>query len=127
MADDTKKKRILLVDASPTTRQQVGSVLANHGFDVLGAEDGVDGINQLQSAGEINMIISDVNMPNMGGLEMLGAIRKIEQFKFLPILMLTTEGGGDMVERAKKSGASGCLAKPVNPDRLIGIVKELAR
>ena len=120
-------KKILIVDDSRTIRQQVGFTLSKEGFEVVEAEDGLDGINKLQGTPDISMIISDVNMPNMGGLEMIEAIRKIEQFKFIPIIMLTTESSGDKVERAKKAGASGWLVKPFNPEQLVGAVKKLAR
>lgn len=120
-------KKILIVDDSRTIRQQVGFTLTKEGFEVVEAEDGQDGLNKLQANADISMIVSDVNMPNMGGLEMVEAIRQIEQFKFLPIIMLTTESSGDKVERAKKAGASGWLVKPFNPEQLVGAVKKLAR
>ena len=120
-------KKILIVDDSRTIRQQVGFTLTKEGFEVVEAEDGQDGLNKLQANADISMVVSDVNMPNMGGLEMVEAIRQIEQFKFLPIIMLTTESSGDKVERAKKAGASGWLVKPFNPEQLVGAVKKLAR
>ena len=120
-------KKILIVDDSRTIRQQVGFTLTKEGFEVVEAEDGQDGLNKLQANTDISMIVSDVNMPNMGGLEMVEAIRQIEQFKFLPIIMLTNESRGDKVDRAKKAGASGWLVKPFNPEQLVGAVKKLAR
>lgn len=120
-------KKILIVDDSRTIRQQVGFTLTKEGFEVVEAEDGQDGLNKLQANADISMVVSDVNMPNMGGLEMVEAIRQIEQFKFLPIIMLTTESSGDKVDRAKKAGASGWLVKPFNPEQLVGAVKKLAR
>jgi two-component system chemotaxis response regulator CheY len=120
-------KKILIVDDSRTIRQQVGFTLTKEGFEVVEAEDGQDGLNKLQANADVSMIVSDVNMPNMGGLEMVEAIRQIEQFKFLPIIMLTTESSGDKVDRAKKAGASGWLVKPFNPEQLVGAVKKLAR
>jgi two-component system chemotaxis response regulator CheY len=120
-------KKILIVDDSRTIRQQVGFTLTKEGFEVVEAEDGQDGLNKLQANTDISMVVSDVNMPNMGGLEMVEAIRQIEQFKFLPIIMLTTESSGDKVDRAKKAGASGWLVKPFNPEQLVGAVKKLAR
>jgi two-component system chemotaxis response regulator CheY len=120
-------KKILIVDDSRTIRQQVGFTLTKEGFEVIEAEDGNDGLSKLQGNPDTSMVVSDVNMPNMGGLEMVEAIRQIEQFKFLPIIMLTTESSGDKVERAKKAGASGWLVKPFNPEQLVGAVKKLAR
>ena len=120
-------KKILIVDDSRTIRQQVGFTLSKEGFEVVEAEDGQDGLNKLQATPDISMIISDVNMPTRDGLVMIESIRKIEQFKFIPIIMLTTESSGDKVERAKKAGASGWLVKPFNPEQLVGAVKKLAR
>ena len=121
------KKKILVVDDSKTIRQQVGFTLTNAGFEVVEAEDGKDGILKLEANSNISMIISDVNMPNMGGLEMVESIRAKDSFKLVPIIMLTTESSGDKVERAKKAGASGWLVKPFNPEQLVGAVKKLAK
>jgi two-component system chemotaxis response regulator CheY len=120
-------KKILIVDDSRTIRQQVGFTLTKEGFEVVEAEDGNDGLAKLQANTDTSMVVSDVNMPNMGGLEMVEAIRKIEQFKGLPIIMLTTESSGDKVDQAKKAGASGWLVKPFNPEQLVGAVKKLAQ
>ena len=121
------KKKILVVDDSKTIRQQVGFTLTNAGFDVVEAEDGHDGIAKLEANVDINMIISDVNMPNMDGLEMVEKIRNKEEFKTLPIILLTTESSGEKVDRAKNSGAIGWLVKPFNPEQLVGAVKKLAK
>ncbi|MES2616068.1 MAG: response regulator [Bdellovibrionota bacterium] len=120
-------KKILVVDDSRTIRQQVGFTLSKEGFEIIEAEDGRDALNQLQSNTDISMVVSDVNMPKMNGLEMVEAIRQIEQFKFLPIIILTTESSGDKVNKAKKAGASGWLVKPFDPEQLIGAVKKLLR
>ena len=119
-------KTILIVDDSRTIRQQVGFTLTKEGFSVVEAEDGQDALNKLKE-NEVNMIISDVNMPNMDGLTMVETVRKDDAYKFIPIIMLTTESSGDKVDRAKKAGASGWLVKPFNPEQLVGAVKKLAR
>jgi len=117
---------VLVVDDSRTIRQQVGFTLTKEGYTVLEAEDGEDGLAKLKGA-TVNMIISDVNMPKMDGLTMVETIRSNEEYKFIPIIMLTTESSGDKIERAKKAGASGWLVKPFNPEQLVGAVKKLAR
>ena len=119
-------KIILIVDDSRTIRQQVGFTLTKEGYTVVEAADGQEGLTKLKE-NEVSMIISDVNMPNMDGLEMVEQIRKIEAYKVVLIIMLTTESSGDKVERAKKAGASGWLVKPFNPEQLVGAVKKLAR
>ncbi len=120
-------KKILIVDDSRTVRQQVGFTLSKEGFELIEAEDGKDGIEKLKANKDIGMILSDVNMPRMDGLTMVEEIRKMEEFKSLPIIMLTTESSGDKVDRAKKVGASGWLVKPFNPEQLVGAVKKLTR
>lgn len=120
-------KKILIVDDSKTIRQQVTFTLIKGGFEVVEAEDGQDGLAKLAQNADIAMIISDVNMPNMNGLEMLEAISKNEAYKAIPLVMLTTEGGNELVARAKTSGAKGWLVKPFKPEQLVAAVSKLAR
>lgn len=118
-------KKILIVDDSRTIRQQVSFTLSKGGYIVVEAEDGVDGIQKLKSNTDVAMIISDVNMPNMNGLEMVEAIKADGSFGAIPIVMLTTEGSGELIQRAKEAGAKGWLVKPFKPDQLIGVVSKL--
>jgi len=117
-------RKILIVDDSRTIRQQVSFTLSKGGFLVVEAEDGVDGLKKLGEHANIAMIISDVNMPNMGGLEMVESIKNSGVFKG-PIVMLTTEGAGELIERARNAGAKGWLVKPFKPDQLIAAVQKL--
>jgi two-component system chemotaxis response regulator CheY len=120
-------KKILIVDDSRTIRQQVSFTLTKGGYEVVEAEDGLQGIAKLkEGAGTIAMVISDVNMPNMDGLDMVEAISKDASINKVPIIMLTTEGNGDMINRAKQAGAKGWLVKPFEPDQLIAAVNKLA-
>ena len=119
-------KKILIVDDSRTIRQQVSFTLTKGGYEVVEAEDGVQGIEKLKSEGDVAMVISDVNMPNMDGLEMLENISKDDSINKVPIIMLTTEGSGDLINRAKSAGAKGWLVKPFEPDQLIAAVGKLA-
>lgn len=95
------------------------------GYTVVEAEDGVDGIAKLAANADVAMIISDVNMPNMSGIEMVEAINSAGKNVGLPIVMLTTEGSGELINRAKAAGAKGWLVKPFKPDQLIAAVTKL--
>lgn len=118
-------KKVLIVDDSKTIRQQVSFTLTKGGFGVVEAEDGKDGLAKLSANADVAMIISDVNMPNMNGLEMVEAIKLGGKHAKLPIVMLTTEGSADLIERAKAAGAKGWLVKPFKPDQLIAVVQKL--
>jgi two-component system chemotaxis response regulator CheY len=120
-------KKILMVDDSRTIRYLVNFSLAKEGFEVIEAGDGEEALSKLQSNTEISLVVSDVNMPKMNGLEMVEAIRKMEQLKLLPIIMLTTESTGDKVEQARKAGANAWLVKPFNDKQLIDVIKKLLR
>ena len=119
-------KKILIVDDSRTIRQQVSFTLSKGGYDVVEAEDGLQGIEKLKSEDGVAMVISDVNMPNMDGLEMVETISKDASISKVPIIMLTTEGSGELINRAKAAGAKGWLVKPFEPDQLIAAVSKLA-
>lgn len=118
-------KKVLVVDDSLTVRQQVGLALQNAGFDVVEAVDGVDGEEKIASVADLSMVICDVNMPRKSGIEMLEAVKAGGQNAKLPVLMLTTEGQPELIQKAKKAGAVGWIVKPFKADLLIGAVKKL--
>jgi two-component system chemotaxis response regulator CheY len=99
--------------------------LQHAGFEVAEAIDGLDAIAKLSSVPGIRMIISDVNMPRMNGLEMLEKIKANGKHAGLPILILTTEGEPALVQRAKSAGAKGWIVKPFKADLLVAAVKKL--
>lgn len=117
-------KKIMIVDDSRTIRQQVSFTLTKGGYEVVEAEDGCDGLEKLAANNDVAMIISDVNMPNMDGIEMVEKMK--ENGVTIPIVMLTTEGAADLIERAKAAGAKGWLVKPFKPEQLVGAVGKLA-
>jgi two-component system chemotaxis response regulator CheY len=117
-------KKILIVDDSRTIRQQVSFTLTKGGYEVIEAEDGVEGLAKVKADSDIAMVISDVNMPNMNGIEMVEKIKS--EGHSVPIVMLTTEGAADLIERAKAAGAKGWLVKPFKPDQLVAAVNKIA-
>jgi len=117
-------KKILLVDDSETVRQQVSRSLVEAGFGVVEAADGVEGLMRA-SEEEISLILLDVNMPRLNGLDMLDRLREDPKSAKVPVLMLTTEAQPSMIDRAKKAGARGWMIKPVKPELLISAVNKL--
>jgi two-component system, chemotaxis family, chemotaxis protein CheY len=118
-------KKVLVVDDSPTIRQQVGRALAEAGYEVIEAADGVDGIDKIETDRGIGIVILDINMPRMNGLEMLEKVKQHDHNEHLPVIMLTSEGQKSMIERAKKAGAKGWIVKPFKSDLLVGAVRKL--
>ena len=115
-------KKVLTVDDSPTIRQALNLVLANAGYDVMEAEDGVDALSKLE-LDCFDMIVTDLNMPNMNGVELIREVRKRPGNRFTPIVMLTTESQDKKKQAGKAAGASGWIVKPFRPEQLLTIVK----
>ena len=118
-------KRVLVVDDSATVRQQVGVALKQAGYEMIEAVDGADGLDKLASDGEIAMVICDINMPRMSGLEMIEQVALNKGIKKVPIVMLTTEGQPALIQRARQAGAKGWIVKPFKPDLLVATVNKL--
>jgi len=114
-------KKALVVDDSMTMREMVSRSLRESGFETMTAGNGQEGLNVLKGA-RVDLIISDVNMPVMDGLAFLEQVRANSESKFTPVLMLTTESGAEMKERAKALGATGWLVKPFNPEMLRKVI-----
>jgi len=118
-------KTVLVVDDSETIRHQVKSALSGAGFAVLEAIDGFEALDRIDNHPEISLVILDVNMPRMGGLEMLEAMRGRPKVAKVPVLILTTEAQESLIARAKNAGAKGWVVKPVNTELLVGAVKKI--
>jgi two-component system chemotaxis response regulator CheY len=118
-------KKVIVIDDSATVRQQVAVALSQAGFEVIEAADGDEGVEVIGRNADAAMVICDVNMPRMNGLELLEAVKKDGKNANLPVLMLTTEGQPQLIERAKKSGAKGWVVKPFKPELLVAAVKKL--
>ena len=116
--------KILAVDDSASMRQMVSFTLKGAGFDVTEASDGVEALGKAKS-GKFDLVISDVNMPNMDGLTLVGELRKLGNFKFIPILLLTTESSVEKKKEGKAAGATGWIVKPFNPDQLLKTVNKV--
>jgi len=115
---------ILAVDDSNSMRQMVSFTLKQAGHSVTEAADGVEAL-ALAKKGNFNLVISDVNMPRMDGITLIGELRTLPAYKFTPLLMLTTESGGDKKQAGKAAGATGWIVKPFNPDQLLATVKRV--
>jgi len=124
----SEPKTVLIIDDSPTFRTMVSFALkkiANFGKE-LQAGDGLEALDAL-TKNHVDMIICDVNMPNMNGLEFLKTVKSDEHMKYIPVVMLTTEGKEDDMERALKLGANGYLSKPFKPPALKAEIDRLLK
>lgn len=117
-------KKIATVDDSASVRQMVSFTLKGAGYEVVECCDGKDALTKINGAG-INMVITDLNMPNMNGLELIQALRAKPDFKFMPIVFLTTESQPEKKAAAKAAGATGWIVKPFKPDQLLSVVKKV--
>jgi two-component system chemotaxis response regulator CheY len=122
----SNKRKVLVIDDSSTVRREVANALAGAGFEVLEAGDGIDGAAAIDNMPDISLVICDVNMPRMGGLEMLSRVKSDARNASLPIVMLTTEGQPALMRRAKDAGARGWIVKPFKPTQLVAAVQRLA-
>lgn len=117
-------KRILIVDDSASMRQMVGFTLRGAGYEVVEAVDGRDGVSKLGS-GPFNMILTDLNMPNLDGLGLIRAVRSSASHKFVPVVMLTTESQDEKKQEGKAAGATGWIVKPFKPEQLLAVARKV--
>ncbi|CAZ88237.1 Chemotaxis protein CheY [Thiomonas arsenitoxydans] len=117
-------KTILIVDDSASLRQVVNIALASAGYEVIEAVDGVDALTKLDGR-KIHLIISDVNMPNMDGITLVKEIKQKADYKFTPIIMLTTESQDDMKAQGQAAGARAWVVKPFQPAQMLAAVSKL--
>ncbi|MFH6787369.1 MULTISPECIES: response regulator [Methylobacterium] len=117
---------VLAVDDSMSIRQMIKVVLGPAGHTVIEAEDGADGIAKARS-GAPNLVITDLNMPVMNGLEMIKNLRTMPALTGVPILFLSTESDESIKQQAKAAGATGWITKPFKPEQLLAVVTKLTR
>ncbi len=115
---------IMIVDDSSSLRKMVAFTLENAGYSVIEAEDGEDALEKL-SGSAVNMFIVDLNMPRLNGFELTRSVRAMNQYRFTPIVMLTTESQESKKNEAKAAGATGWITKPFKPDQLIGVIQKV--
>jgi two-component system chemotaxis response regulator CheY len=116
--------KILTVDDSASMRQMVSFTLKGAGHTVVEAADGVQALD-IAKRQSFDMVITDVNMPNMDGISLIRELRALPAFRFTPLLMLTTESGADKKQQGKAAGATGWIVKPFNPDQLVKTVQKV--
>jgi len=116
---------ILVVDDSATMVMSLKTTLALNGFAVETANNGQAALDKLKSGIKPNLIVTDINMPVMGGLEMIGKVRALAGFRFIPILTLTTESEASKRDEGKRLGATGWLVKPVDGNDLVKVIKQV--
>ena len=116
--------RIMAVDDSASMRRMVSFTLKSAGFDVIEAEDGVEAFNRAKDEA-VDLVVTDVNMPNLDGISLIRKLRSLPSYKFVPILMLTTESSTDKKQQGREAGATGWIVKPFNPERLIATINKV--
>jgi two-component system chemotaxis response regulator CheY len=119
-------KQVLTVDDSASVRQMVSFTLRNAGYEVSEAGDGRQGLDRAR-AGKYDLVITDLNMPEMDGIEMIAGMRKLPAYAFTPILMLTTESQPEKKDAGRKAGATGWIVKPFRAEQLVAVVQKLIR
>lgn len=117
-------KTILIVDDSASIRQVVGIALRGAGYDVVEACDGSDALSKLDGK-KIHLVISDVNMPVMDGITFLKELKKLPNYKFTPVIMLTTESQEEKKKQGQEAGAKAWVVKPFKPDQMLTAVSKL--
>lgn len=118
-------KTALVVDDSPTMRQMVTFTLTNAGFTVVEAQDGKDAVKKVSAGPKMDVVVTDLNMPEMDGIALIKELRKMASFKFTPILMLTTESAMEKKQAGKEAGATGWIVKPFNPELLLKTIAKV--
>ena len=120
-------KTIMLVDDSATILLSISSILMKSGYAVEKASNAAEGIRKFGNGTRIDLLITDLNMPGMNGIEFIREVRKLPNYRFMPILLLTTESEQSKRMEAKAAGASGWIVKPATADGLLGTIKAVVK
>jgi len=117
--------KVLIVEDSPTMRQLISFALKRlRGINIVEANDGVDGLKKMSSE-SFDLVFTDINMPVMDGLKLVSLVRNDQNFKHIPIVIITTEGAQEDMERALALGANDYITKPIQPNRILDVTKSL--
>ena len=119
-------KKLLIVDDSAAMRQLITFTIKDAGHDVLLAENGKDALEKLKGV-RVDMVITDLNMPEMDGITLITELRKMADYQFIPILMLSTESQVAKREEGRAAGASGWIVKPFSPEKFLEVVKKFIK
>ena len=117
-------RKILAVDDSASMRQMVSFTLERAGYDVMQACDGVEALDMAKKE-IVDLVLTDVNMPNMDGITLIKELRDLPDYTHVPILTLTTEGGSDKKQLGRDAGATGWIVKPFNPEVLVDTIEKV--
>ena len=120
-------KTIMLVDDSATILLSISNILSKAGYGVEKASNATEGLKKFAGGAKIDLLITDLNMPGMNGIDFIKEVRKLPNYKFMPILFLTTESQQSKRAEAKAAGASGWLVKPATADELLNTIKLVVR
>ncbi|MEZ5498487.1 MAG: response regulator [Steroidobacteraceae bacterium] len=116
--------KVLAVDDSVAMRQMVAATLQTAGHEVVSAGDGVEALEHARRE-SVDIVITDVNMPNMDGITLVRELRQLDSYRYTPLLMLTTESSTEKKMEGKAAGATGWIVKPFNPERLLATVAKV--
>lgn len=117
-------RKILAVDDSVSIRKSISFILGQENFEVVEAENGADGLTKA-TADKFGLIITDINMPIMDGIQFIKELRNTAEHKFTPIIVLTTENQDSKMQEGKAAGATGWIVKPFSSEKLIAVVKKI--
>jgi len=117
---------IMTADDSPSMRQMIAFTLQNAGYQVIEAVDGRDALDRLSGA-PVEMLITDLNMPNIDGIELIRRVRTLPQYKYLPIIMVTTESDDSRKQQGRTAGATGWIVKPFRGEQLVALAKRFVK
>jgi len=122
---DDMADKVLLADDSVSMRQMSAFILTQAGYEVVQAIDGVDALSKLTE--DVNVILTDLNMPNMNGIDFIKAVRNGKINRLVPIIMVTTEFDGALKQKGREAGATAWIVKPYNEDSLLSVIQKVKR
>jgi two-component system chemotaxis response regulator CheY len=117
-------RKIMTVDDSASVRKMISFTLKQHGYEVVEAVNGTEALRKLKEE-KIDMLITDINMPELDGIDLVRKVRDNPSYKFIPIIILTTEAQAGKKEEAKAAGATGWIVKPFRPEQLAAVVRKV--